>query len=150
VSTKNQFEQLYRSVAGLLKEQDTLSLKERECSQFTLLTTIGGIKYLVGKGGISTMFYCVGDSERKVCYEEEMLKVIKKWMNVDYTLFCIFNTTTRKTRKQKYETVEDALKVMPREHDRIYGIGKERKLLYTSKVSIFDIHWEPKTHTTLD
>lgn len=75
------FKVMRQKVVGLVRVEAKLSIKERECQQWQLLFDIKGWgSYIVGKAGANTMFWSKNDSERVLCYPEEMVAQIDKWI----------------------------------------------------------------------
>lgn len=130
------FNSLYNSVKFLLKEQDTMNNEQRKQSQFTLLIVVHSIQYVVGKGGLNTMFYIVNKGERKVCYPEEMLKIIKSWDKAEQTAFFVYDGVARSIVSGPYASVEEAQQCEAKKEYKIVGNGKSKAVLYKSAINL--------------
>ena len=70
-----------RKVKALMDIELEQEKDVRECQQWQLLFQIPSMgQVIVGKGGVNTMFYMVGDSERVLCLPDKMLDQIDLWI----------------------------------------------------------------------
>lgn len=122
-------------VMALLKEEARLSAKERQSQQWQLLLQIENVgQFIVGKGGINTMFYIVNNGERKLCLPADMVNKIDKWIvKLSVKSYSIY--LDGKKIKSGLSTIEEAKKVKAKRGSIIYEIeaGKKKKVLVCKK-----------------
>ena len=84
---------LKQKVQQLLAIEFKMTQAERQCQQWQLLFQIKGMgQVVVGKGGINTMFYQVGNGERELCLPQKLGEVIDTWIALaNTTTYCIVN-----------------------------------------------------------
>lgn len=86
---------LYRSmlskVRALLKIEASHSKEDRASQQWQLLFDIDNTQFMVGKGGVNTTFYKVGDTQRILCYPNELLEFLESLTRRKYATFAICN-----------------------------------------------------------
>lgn len=76
----NTYQNTINKVKLLLKEDDQLTKEQCEMYQWQLLAKVPGTDYtfVVGKGGVNTMFYSASSAERATCYPEDMLEILNE------------------------------------------------------------------------
>ncbi len=74
----NVYQNTLSKVKLLLKEDDNLTKEQCEMFQWQTLAKIPDTNYtfLVGKGGVNTIFYSASSQERATCYPEDMLDIL--------------------------------------------------------------------------
>lgn len=73
----NVYKNLLAKVKVLLKEDDQLTKAQCEQMQWQLLVKVADYQFVVGKGGVNTIFYSSTSTERAVCYPDEMLTILE-------------------------------------------------------------------------
>ncbi len=76
----NQYVNTLQKIKALLKEDDKLTTAQCECYQWQILVKVPGhdATFVVGKGGVNTIFYSASSTDRKVCYPEDILELLEK------------------------------------------------------------------------
>lgn len=74
----NPYKNLLLKVRALLKEDDHLTKEQCEVHQWQLLAKLHDYTFIVGKGGVNTIFFSASSEERSVCYPDEILDLLKK------------------------------------------------------------------------
>lgn len=75
------FKAMRAKTLALLKVEAKMSQSERQCQQWQLLFQIGKSNYIIGKGGINTMFWMKDGSERELLLPQDMLNLIDTWID---------------------------------------------------------------------
>lgn len=141
------FRAMRTKVKGLLTVEASMSKEERQAQQWQLLFTIDGTQYLVGKGGVNTMFYIVGSNgKRKLCLPHEMLDILDGWANTKTEWAIAAPDGTLKLRMIANE--KEALKLSPPKDYRIVNVveGKIRAKYLRVKGVTSDA-WVPTNKT---
>jgi hypothetical protein len=138
---------LYRAmlskVKALLKVESPHSKDERSAQQWQLLFQIDGTQFIVGKGGVNTTFYTVGDGERKLCYPDELLEFLESLVRKATPVFAIYSKTGKKL-KSGILSENDALNEDATVGCYIVGMSNgKKKRLYVRKRGLFDVVWQP-------
>lgn len=128
---------------GLLKVESTHSEKQRKAQQWQLLFSIDGTQYIVGKGGVNTTFYKVGDGERKLCYPEELLTFLEALTRKKYSSYAIYSKDG-KPLETGIMTEADALKKKASVGSYIVALNDGKKIrLFIMQAGIFKPVWQP-------
>lgn len=141
---------LYRSmlskVRALLKIELPHNAEDRKLQQWQLLFTIDGIQYVVGKGGVNTMFYQIGIANRKLCYPEELLQLLESFTRRKVSSYAICDPKG-KVVLSGLMSEEDALKKKPKIGYFIVGFVDGKKVrLYVGQTGLFKPVWTPFQH----
>lgn len=73
------FKNLLQKVRALLKEDDHLTKEQCEQHQWQLLVKLpNDYTFIVGKGGVNTIFYSETSTERAVCYPDEIIALLER------------------------------------------------------------------------
>jgi len=85
----NLYKNTLQKVRHLLKEDDNLTKEQCNKFQWQLLIKLDDTPYtfLVGKGGVITIFYSASSLERSVCYPEEILELLEKLSKTDVFIY---------------------------------------------------------------
>ena len=130
-------------VLTLIKAEAKMNQKERGCQQWQLFFQIKGFgDYLVGKGGINTMFYTVNGGERVLCYPNDMLELIAKWaQEASVTRFVILNPEGKEVRT--YPKLEEAKEFKAKAGYFIAKIAEgKRTKLFVRKAGLVNKTWK--------
>lgn len=101
------FKSMRAKVVGLLRVEAKMSIKERENQQWQLLYQIKGFgDYIVGKGGANTMFWIKDNGERSLCYPNDMIQLIDKWVAESEAV--LYHIVVDKKSIASYPTPEEA------------------------------------------
>lgn len=127
---------LLTKVKYLLHCESKLTDEQKALHQWQLLTSRGSINYIVGKGGVNTCFYVLGENERVVCYPQELVDMLTKLSKEKYSEYVIVNQAKKRLSKAKL-TLAEALEIKPKSTGAyIVGVtdsGKMSRLYYSSK-----------------
>lgn len=137
------FKMMEYKVLTLIKAEAKMSQKERGCQQWQLLFQIKGFgDYLVGKGGVNTMFYTVNGSERVLCYPNEMLEIIQKWTNsASEVKYLVLNTEGVQVRE--YASLEEAKDFKAKAGYFIARLAEgKKKKLFVRKAGLVNKTWK--------
>lgn len=74
----NHYANILKKMKALLKEDDDLTKEQCEVHQWQLLAKIANYTFVVGKGGVNTIFYTRSSVDRVVCYPDEMLEILEE------------------------------------------------------------------------
>lgn len=74
----NPYKNLLTKVKALLKEDDHLTKAQCEQMQWQLLVKIADYQFVIGKGGVNTIFYTASSEERAICYPDEAIALLEK------------------------------------------------------------------------
>jgi hypothetical protein len=125
---------LLDKVKRLLASEASLTAEECKQNQWQLLTTYGNLLYIVGRGGANTCFYKIGDSERQVCYPDELVNFLTNLISQKYASYSVYSKE-RKLIKRGFISLDDALAYTPSGAGMwIVGItpdNRKRKLYYS-------------------
>lgn len=138
------FKAMRHKVFTLLKTESKLSLLERKNQQWQLLFQIKGYgSYVLGKGGINTMFYTIDDGERKLCYPDDLLALIDTWIEEsDKTGFGILNSSGKLIRN--VATQKEALDFKAKVGAHIVRIADGTQTrLFVRVEGLFNKSWKP-------
>ena len=137
---------LYRAMLSkvryLLKVESDHDMETRKQQQWQLLFTVDeGIQYIIGKGGVNTMFYQVGENERVLCYPEELMNFLEGLTKAKYTSYAIASHDGEKLRVGLV-SLEAAKKKKAPVGSYIVGLndGKAQRL-YKRKKTLFKEEW---------
>lgn len=138
------FKAMRSKVFSLLKAEEKLSVNERKNQQWQLLFQITGFgDYVVGKGGVNTMFYTVNDGERKLCLPEEMLAIIDNWCQNSSTKSYAIMSDTGKIVKSGLASKQDALERNSKPNYFIVSVdGEKITKLYVRTKGLFKTTWK--------
>jgi hypothetical protein len=140
------FRAMRTKVKGLLTVEASMSKEDRQAQQWQLLFTIDNTQYLVGKGGINTMFYTVGSGKRKLCLPHEMLSLLDAWANTKTEWAIAAPDGTLKVRMIADEKA--ALKLCPPKDYRIVNVVDGKiKAKYTRVKGVTSDSWVPTNKT---
>jgi hypothetical protein len=134
----------YRHVASkirrLLESESLMSAEDRQCNQWSLITMFCGTRLLVGKGDVNTMFYQLGEGERKVCFPDELLDRLTALGAQSHWRFEVVDSKG-KVVKQTW-TLKAAMKAEPKPGHWIIGHkDKAHKLYRYVRPMIGDPKW---------
>lgn len=78
MATLNPFLNLQTKVKALLKVDDTLTKDQCEMFQWQLLAKVPGcdFSFIIGKGGVNTIFFTPASGKRDVVYPDEALELL--------------------------------------------------------------------------
>lgn len=134
---------LNRQFRALMNIEQTLSPAQRKLNQFQLLATEGLITYIVGKGGANTIFYSVNQGERKLCYPDEMLAILKEWTStVTCAVFRNDKRISKPTTDVKRILAVTNAKYLRCTINELSGDGSKGRTLYTCKSTLMEpVKW---------
>lgn len=137
------FKVMRQKVVGLLKVEAKLSIKERECQQWQLLFDVKGWgSYVVGKAGANTMFWSKDGSERALCYPNDMVELIDKW--IEASSKPQYAIVVDKKRVATVATAAEALKYKAPVGAYIFKIDSGTKTkVYKRTQSLMGKTWKP-------
>jgi hypothetical protein len=144
VNSTEMLRSLRAKVVALLRIESKMGLAERGAQQWQLLVQLNGDEcYVVGKGGVNTMFYTVNGGERKLCYPDEMLALIDCW--VAASMVPAYAVTNLKGGIAKRCTSrKSALEFRAKLGYHIVKIvGGKQTRIYVRRASLFGKSWEP-------
>lgn len=124
---------LRSKVRALFTLEDKLPNEEKAKHQWQLLTQVSGLNLLVGKGGVNTAFYVIGDNERKICYPDELLAMLDNMARAKFAVYKVMRT--REDIAGVYSTLKEAKASKPIKGFFIIGVtqdSKHRKLYYAA------------------
>ena len=137
---------LYRAMLAkvryLLKVESDHDVETRKQQQWQLLFTVeDGVQYIIGKGGVNTMFYQVGEQERVLCYPEELMNFLEELVKAKYTSYAVHHEPSDR-RSSGIISLALALKKKAPVGSYILGFsdGAEVKL-YKRKKTLFKEDW---------
>ena len=144
MSNVNHFSHLRSQVKACLEKEAKLSPNDRKKHQWQFLTTLNGVTYIVGKGGANTMFYSVGNGERKLCHPKEMLDIISSWGKAKYAMYAIGKKRDAYTHGPS-EDIDTLLEEQGEPGEYIVGMTSDGKVvrLYEAKKGISSTIWVP-------
>ena len=138
---------LYRSmlskVKALLKVESGQTLEERKSQQWQLLFDIDNTKFIVGKGGANTMFYTVGDKERVLCYPDELLSFLSKFVEHKHSTYAIYSDKGRPITTGILSEDEALKLTAPVGYYIVAMENAKKKRLYVRKSGVFEHVWQP-------
>ena len=139
----NQLKHLLAKVRALFALESKLTNEQKGMHQWQLLTEYGGVQYVVGKGGINTAFYKIGDEERQVCYPEELIIFLTNLTKQKYASFAICNKQKQVVYGPFPELGKCKGKVPKKPGFYIVGIDERKKLhrLYYNVVGLSSTDW---------
>lgn len=139
----NNLKHLLTKVKYCLYLESKLSAEERVAHQWQMLTTHGGLQYIVGKGGANTCFYTIGTQERQLCYPDELVKVLTRLASQKYACYAICDKS-KNILRDGLQTLEQAKGIKPKRAGLyLVGIdarGKKHRLYYSS-AGLVDNTW---------
>lgn len=134
---------LLAKTKALFSLEGKLQNADKEKHQWQLYMNVGGLQFIVGKGGINTAFYKIGDEERQVCYPHELvtfLTKLAKRKHVAYAVYtkdkkCIFGPTLELETCLKFKKCKPGAFIV--------GINEHNKLLrlYYSSPGLHALQW---------
>lgn len=143
--TTNPFRVLHSKAKYLFDQEAKLTNEEKADHQWQLLLSVGGVQYIVGKGGVNTAFYIIGDNERVVCYPYELLDKIKSWSESGFASYMVVDTHYDPPRRKLAPTddLEGILDKTPKPGYLIVGIKRDGKKqrLYLAKKTLSGAAW---------
>ncbi len=141
--SENLFKHMRTKVKLLLNAEMKMTADERKAQQWQLLFTIRGTQYVVGKGGVNTMFYVVGDKERVLCYPDELLAAIDFWDKKKYSEYAIYSKAG-KPLETGIKSEREALSRKAPTGSFIVAIAGTKKVRkYVMAMSLIDLAWKP-------
>jgi hypothetical protein len=129
-------------VRYLLKVESDHDADTRKQQQWQLLFTVDeGVQYVIGKGGVNTMFYQIGTNERVLCYPEELLTMLEKLAVAKYTSYGICSSDGTLVRSGITDLVLARKKKAPI-GSYIVGFSNGAKVkLFKRKKTLFKEEW---------
>lgn len=129
---------LYRAllakVKALLSVESTHDKELRAAQQWQLFAKIDGVQFIVGKGGVNTMFYSVGNNERVLCYPDELITFLESLCRTKYSLYAICSDAGKVVRRGILSETEALKKKPPVGYYIVaYENGKKVKLFVRQK-----------------
>ncbi len=139
----NQLAHLRAKARALFSLEERLSQKDKATQQWQLLTQVGGVNIIVGKGGINTAFYVVHDRERRVCFPDELLVYLSDLASRRYVFYALMPNP--KTILALKDTEVEALKITPKPGAYIVGLTSDgkRRPLFECSTSLVGPSWRP-------
>lgn len=146
----NVFRVLHSQVKKSLLEESRLSEDERRCFQWQFLASVGGVTYLVGKGGANTCFYRVGDTgEIQYCHPQPLLDIIKSWGGSEYAMYAVVKNKPGCGVAGPFPDLEEAKDYIPddiKKGDKFYILGytpeSKSKRLFVLSSSLKGHSWK--------
>lgn len=137
------FKHMRTKVRLLLNAEAKMTAEERKAQQWQLLFQIRGTQYVIGKGGVNTMFYVVGDQPRVLCYPDELLAAIDFWDKKKYSEYAIY-TKDGKPIETGIKTEKEALaKTAPTGSFIVAVAGTKKVRKYVMSMSLIKNAWKP-------
>jgi len=140
----NPYKHLLTKMKYLVNEDKRVDDAEKADFQWSMVFTRGPVKFMIGKGGVNTIFYIMGD-KREVCFPDDALKLLEKKSLDKYIAYAIYS--------KKKELVagpflfhDDAMALRAGKGQFFIGIKASGKLvpLYAAKPNLFDkLSWSP-------
>lgn len=107
----NPYKNLLAKIKALLKEDDQLTKGQCEQFQWQLLVKIpGDYTFTVGKGGVNTIFYTASNTNREVCYPEDIIIILERLARNEVFTYAAFD---RYKERIGYSIDIDTAKEMP-------------------------------------
>lgn len=141
----NHLAHLRLKAKALFALEDKLDNAEKAAHQWQLLTQVCGVNVIVGKGGVNTAFYVIGDLERVICYPDEMVLYLDTLSKQIHPIYCVM--TDPKTIQSTHLSLKEAKQQKAGVGHYIVGItahGKRVRLYRMSK-SLLKLSWLPFT-----
>lgn len=120
----NPYQHLAVKVRRLLGAEARLSAEERKRNQWSLLTEFCGHKVIVGKADVNTMFYQIGEGQRKLCYPDDLLARLDKLGREPYWRYEVVGA------ERKFTNTLAAAQRDPVVGTVIYGLDEGRTKIY--------------------
>lgn len=138
---------LYRAmlskVRALLKVEASHNKEERQSQQWQLLFDIDGVQYIVGKGGVNTTFYQIGDGKRKLLYPDELIQFLESLTKSKYQSYAIC-APSGKVVKSGFTSEDSAKAQNPPIGYYLVGFSDgKKKRLFIRQQGIFKNVWNP-------
>lgn len=131
-------------VKALIRVEIEHTAKDRALQQWQLLFTIDDVQYIVGKGGVNTMFYQIGKAERVLCFPDELIAMIESYLKMEYTSYSIYSPEKEKLISG-LPTIDAAKKKKAAVGCYIVGHADGKRFrLFTRKLSMYkEPMWMP-------
>ena len=139
----NPIAHLRSKVRALFTLEDKLTPEEKANQQWQLLTQVSGLNLIVGKGGVNTAFYVLGDNERQICYPQDLLDFLE---TLSKAKFPVYKVMYSRSRIEGVYTSEKEAKASPvLDGAFIVGVTFEGKLkkLYSGSKGLMKKQWLP-------
>jgi len=139
------FKAMKQKVFRLLEAEAKMNVAERRAQQWQLLFQIDGHgQYIVGKGGVNTMFYKVGDAERELCLPADLLDKIDTWVALAGQItYCIMRDGKVIKRNLSESEAKTYKKAQVGDYLCSISDGKRRRLMKMSKGLMGKSAWKP-------
>lgn len=141
----NPFSHLRAQVKASLEREAKLSPNERRMFQWQFFATVNNVTYIVGKGGANTMFYMVGEGERKLLSPADMLDKISEWASSKFSMYAVCKKPSAFSHGP-FPNIKQALAVKDApKKSYIVGLTPDRKVvrLYKLKSGLMQDEWVP-------
>lgn len=132
----NPYRVLHKRALALLVAEKNLPPEERKNIEWILSYTFHGVKFVLGKGDVNTMFYQFGDSPRKINYPDEIIALLDR-LGSPSNKYVLYKSkaglfTSRKAAFKKSDSI-------------VYGITSEGKTIaaYRKVATLDGSDWEP-------
>ncbi len=145
----NPFKHLLTKLKYLVNEDAKIEGEEKRDFQWSLLFTRGPVTFLIGKGGLNTIFYDIG-GKRELCYPKEAIKLLEKKSLDKYIAYAIYSKD-KELVSGPFLFHDDTMALQAGKGQFFVGIKSSGKLvqLYTAKSNLFGkLAWSPVSNKT--
>lgn len=145
----NPYANLVVKMRHLLKVDDPLTKDQCAMFQWQLLAKVPDcdFSFIVGKGGVNTIFYLSASDKRVVCYPDEALEILQNLSK--RSVFCYAAYSKDKSHLGFFLYEEDALNCESARYVRSISHKGKATLIWKKRKNLFDkIVWEPKSNSS--
>lgn len=138
----NPYKHLLTKMKYLVNEDRKVPDELKSNFQWSLVFTKDPVKFVIGKGGVNTIFYLIGET-REVCYPEDALKLLEKKSLDKYIAYAVYSKE-KVLIQGPLLFKEDALLVVPKKGQFLVGVKSNGKLtpLCKAHVNLFNkVSW---------
>lgn len=125
----------------LIAIEEQLPDTRRSTSQWQVLTTVGKHNVIVGKGGMNTIFYQIGNQEMCYVYPHQMKTILNTWVRTGYLFYVIARD---KKVLRTYKTLNEAKSNKAETYVGSYlvGVGETNRRLFRLRKTLLGVDWE--------
>jgi hypothetical protein len=136
----NPYRHLITKVTALLRTEAKMTADERRANQWQLLVKFCDTQVTVGKGDVNTIFFQFGNSERKVCYPDQILEKLNTYASQKYWRYELVSPGEDSQWFFSLATLKK--KVTPEKGMKIYGHTDKKVLLHKAYHALDGYEWK--------